>query len=274
MKHYLSVGIGDMICLDSLFTQEERDTISEIYWACRFGKYLVPLLDSNQYYPNLTLQHVISDAAGKRAMKEVDANAENFWHFRPDFTPNYRKGLSLFGLNEADVTPINTAGMIMDPNRTYQGSSFIAAAEPLTSIDFEYILFHYPTSTRPRTDIATITDADWDFVNTLSNQTGLRVVVLTDHSLEYIPLDDYVQLVNPEITTIISLAKYCSYYAGCDSFGAILASKVLPKEHLYVKSHNDNIRNEVLSSVWLQKFFLPHSPQDISEFYKPYIGDP
>jgi hypothetical protein len=271
MKHYLSVGIGDMICLDSILTQEERDNISEIYWACRFGKYLVPLMDANPSYPNLVLQHVISDTAGRQTMKAIDPVAENFWHFRPDYDFNYFMGLALFGLESHEVYPINTAGIIMDTNRKYQGSSFIDAAKPY--LGFSYILFHYPTSTRPRTDIATITEDDWHFIENLSKKENLPVVVLADHDIVP-PLSNCIVMVNPEIHKVVSLAKYCSYYAGCDSFGSILASKVLPKERLYIKSHNGNIRVDVLSSVWLQKFFLPHPPEDISEFYKNYIGNP
>ena len=47
MKTYLSVGIGDMVFLDSILTLEEKATISEIYWACRFGKCLIPLMENN-----------------------------------------------------------------------------------------------------------------------------------------------------------------------------------------------------------------------------------
>ena len=45
MKTYISVGIGDMMCLDSVLTQEERNNISEMFWACRFGKDLIPLME-------------------------------------------------------------------------------------------------------------------------------------------------------------------------------------------------------------------------------------
>lgn len=99
MKTYLSVGIGDMVFLDSILTLEEKSTISEIYWACRFGKCMFPLMEGNSDYPNLVAQYVIDDEIGKQAMASLDPVAIPFWHFRPDFARNYEVGLSLFGLN-------------------------------------------------------------------------------------------------------------------------------------------------------------------------------
>ena len=37
MKTYISAGIGDLFFLDSILTTEEKESITEIYWACRFG---------------------------------------------------------------------------------------------------------------------------------------------------------------------------------------------------------------------------------------------
>ena len=85
MKTYLSVGIGDMVFLDSILTLEEKATISEIYWACRFGKCLIPLIENNPDYPNLVAQHTIPDEVGQQAMASLDPIAIPFWHFRPDF---------------------------------------------------------------------------------------------------------------------------------------------------------------------------------------------
>ena len=44
MKTYISVGIGDMMAFDSLLVKEERESITELYWACKFGKVLAPII--------------------------------------------------------------------------------------------------------------------------------------------------------------------------------------------------------------------------------------
>lgn len=270
MKTYISVGIGDMIYLDAILSPEEKESITEIYWACRFGVNIIPLMEDNSSYPNLIGHYIIDDEVGKQAMASLDPIAIPFWHFRPDFPRNYQVGLSLFGLNAEDVQAIDAANMFIDTSRGYHGCSFIKNARSVNHKN--YILFHYPTSTRPRSDIATITNEDWNFVNTLSKETQMEVVVISDCPI-HPPLDNSIVYVNPDIKYVVDLVASCSYFAGCDSFGAHLATKVLPKERLFIKSHNPNIKNQVLTTT-LYRHFCPHPKEDVAEFYKSYIGFP
>lgn len=270
MKTYLSVGIGDMVFLDSILTLEEKFTITEIYWACRFGKYMIPLFENNSDYPNLISQHIINDNVGKREMEKLQSIAVPFWHFRPDYSPNFEIGLKLFGLEKEKIQYIDATACFNDINRKYVGSSFIKNANP---VDIEnYILFHYPTSTRPRSDIASISSEDWKFIDELSKEKSLKVIVISDCNIE-IPLSNYQHLINPDIKYLVDLVNSCDYFAGCDSFCAHLASKVLPKEKLFIKSHEFNIRDKLLATTF-SRVFLPHSPEDVSQFYKNYIGYP
>ena len=270
MKTYISTGIGDMVFLDSILTLEEKATMTEIYWACRFGKDLVPLLENNPDYPNLTDQYTIDDEVGKAEMAKIQPIAVPFWHFRPDYQPNFSVGLRLFGLTEDEVQAVDASGCFDDPTRPFVGSSFIKNAKP---VDIKnYIVFHWPTSTRPRSDIATISNEDWQFVDNLSKDKGMRVMVIADSQID-VPLHNYELLVKPDIHYIVDLIASCDYYAGCDSFCAHLASKVLPKEKLFVKSHEGGIKDKLLNTPFA-RVFLPHPPEDVAQFYKPYIGHP
>lgn len=274
MKTYISTGIGDMVFLDSILTLEEKQSITEIYWACRFGTTLIPLLKDNPDYPNLVEQYTIPDDVGLKAMADLDPVAVPFWHFRPDFPKNFEIGLKLFGIenywDRNELQFIDVISMFMDTSREYRGCSFTKNANPV-DLD-KYILFHYPTSTRPRSDIASITNEDWSFINVLSNKTGMKVIVISDKDLNP-PLDNKLVLVNPDIKYIVDLVSSCSYFAGCDSFGAHLATKVLPKEKLFIKSHNPNIKNQILTTT-LSRHFCPHPAEDVALFYKSYIGYP
>lgn len=270
MKTYMSVGIGDMVFLDSILTLEEKSTITEIYWACRFGKCLIPLFEDNPDYPNLISQHIINDNIGKRAMEQLQPIAVPFWHFRPDYSLNFKVGLDLFGLKADQVQAVDATGCFMDVTRKYVGSSFIKNAKPV-DID-NYMVFHYPTSTRPRSDIASISSDDWNFVEQLSNEKNLKVIVISDSDIE-VPLSNYKLLINPDIKYIIDLIASSDYYAGCDSFCAHLASKVLAKENLFIKSHEQDIKNKLLTTTF-SRAFLPHPPEDVAQFYKTYIGYP
>ena len=282
MKTYISTGIGDMMALDAVISPEEKKSISEFYWASRFGSKLIPLFENNSEYPNLKKHHIIDDEKGKIAMSTIDPVAVPFWHFRPDYHPNFQIGLDLFGIKNEEIQIIDVmerfssvcsdvrCGKNLD--EFYYGSSFIKNAKNPNIGN--YILFHYPTSTRPRHDIATIEQSDWEFVEKLSNKTGLKVVIVSDCDIA-VPLSNCQLLVNPDINTIINLISYSEYYAGCDSFCGILSSKRLPKEKIYMKTHDKNIKQNIHNTnAYYYCYFLPHSPEDLKHFYKSYIGEP
>jgi hypothetical protein len=271
MKTYISVGIGDMVCIDSLLTNEERESITEIYWACKFGKDLIPLFEDNQFYPNIKNHHIISSTAGKAAMMKVESNAVNFWHFRPDFNYNFSVGRELFNVG-SEIGCIDAAGMLSS-GRIYNGSTFLSTAKEedvpwnIYNIEqYKYMVIHYPTSTRPRSDIATINDKDWESMLSIARDKNLKPVIITDTLIDNVP--GCLCLYRPPIKTIVSLIKYCSFYAGCDSFCAILAVKALAKENVIIKSHKQDIQDDILRNIWTQKYFLPLSPLEISRIYK------
>ncbi len=268
MKTYVSLGIGDLFFLDSILTKEEKESISELYWACRFGYVMKKLMENNSSYPNLTVQYVIDDEVGKKAMESLDPIAVPFWHFRPDFQRNFEVGLKLFGIREEwdnqNLQTIDAPSMFFDDTRPFIESSFVKHRK---KIDEDYILVHYPTSTRPRQDISVITDEDIKFINDLSKDTGYKVVVISDHEV-HPALDNVEILINPDIVEVKDLAANCNYYAGCDSFCSILSSKHLSKENIFIKlSPNFTGWNN-----WLYRAFLPHSPEEVQQFYKSYIG--
>jgi len=107
MKTYISTGIGDMMALDAVMSPEEKESITEMYWASRFGPTLIPLFENNPEYPNLVKHHKISEEEGKKAMATLDSVAIPFWHFRPDFHPNFEVGLKLFGIENEEIQVID-----------------------------------------------------------------------------------------------------------------------------------------------------------------------
>lgn len=270
MKTYISVGIGDLFFLDSILTKEEKESISEIYWACRFGYVMTNLMENNPSYPNLISQYTIDDEVGKSAMATLDPVAIPFWHFRPDFLKNFEVGLELFGLkndwDNQNLQVVDTVSMFLDDSRPFTESSFVKYANKIRE---DYIVFHYPTSTRPKSDIAEITEEDLLFVNHLSKEYGYQVKIISDHLVD-LPIDNQELLINPKINYIIDLVASCKYYAGCDSFCSILAAKALPKEKLFIKTSP----NFTGWNNWLYRAFLPHSPEEVKQFYKHYIGRP
>ena len=109
-------------------------------------------------------------------------------------------------------------------------------------------------------------------MDNLSQEKSLNVIVVSDCELD-ISLTNYEHLINPDIKHLVDLVASCDYYAGCDSFCAHLASKILPKEKLFIKSHESNIKDKLLTTTFARAF-LPHPPEDVCQFYKTYIGYP
>ncbi len=278
MKIYFSVGIGDMMCIDALMTQKERESITEIYWPCRFGKCIAPIIDHNIYY-RVKKHHFIDEEVGRKNMRRTFQSSpikDTFWHFRSDIEPDYTIGKELLNIKpEDDVRPVDMVPMIMDTNRTFQGSSFLMSAS-VDDIDwnglkiepFKYILMHYPTSSRPRSDIAVINNDDWEFINNLSIKTGLKVLIISDTPVAP-TLNHFIAPKDIPLTSIIALSKYAGYYVGCDSFCAILCCKVLPPHKLFIKTHDQNIYNRMPTYTWIKKYFLPHDYKAIQQFYTP-----
>lgn len=275
MKAFIAAGIGDMMCLDSILLDEEKQSMTDIYWSCRFGKDMMPLFENNPYYPNLKQQHIIEDSIGKEAMKLFEPHSVSFWHFRPDFRPNFLKGLELFGLQEDEVTAYNLLGppdgLFLNSSPTFHTSSILKAAdtsdvdwEKLGVKPYEYILVHLPTSNRPRVDSSVMGEEDQNFLQKLSEKTGLPVVVVTDYDPEW-STSDFIILNRPEITTIPALVKYSAYCGGCDSFISILGCKMHKPDKLFIKTAYPP--NNIFTNPYLQHLFGPHPPEVIRSFY-------
>jgi hypothetical protein len=272
MKTYLSVGIGDFFCLDSLLTKEEKENISEIYWACRFGKEIGDILFENSDYPNFKKSYIIPDDVGRNLMKMVEPNAENFWHFRPDFPGRKELFLRYAGVSENELNIIDAVGIFKDQNRKFIKSSMFLNCDKFKINELEkdsYILVHYPTSTRPILDQAVFTEEDWKNIEDFAKKHNKKVVVVTDTKLN-LESYNFIILYKFDIRYYPSLVKNCFYFLGCDSFLAVLATRIHTQDKISIKAgktHMPDI-NHFINDVWSSKYFLPYSPEIVSTFLK------
>lgn len=277
MKTYVCAGIGDFFCLDCFLTQDERNSITEIYWGSRFGKDIAPVIDNNFFYPNVKEQYFIDDNTGKKYWQELKPDEPHnwtFWHFRSDIPSHYIKALSYFNLKPEDVQDFTPISFFNDTSRNYTGSSFLNNAS-LEDYNFKqnnlipgkYMLVHFPTSSRPRNDIATITNNDWHFIKNVSKEKNLPVVVITDTKIDLPDELNFTVLIKPSMKSVLALIKYTGYYFGCDSFVSILCAKILAYNKMVIKSPRQNIKDILPGHIWNHKYFSPHKPNIIQKFY-------
>jgi hypothetical protein len=273
MKTYLAVGVGDFVCIDSLLTKEEKESISEIYWGCRFGYAISELLSSNICYPNLKKHHIVPDEVGKSLMNLIEPNASEFWHFRPDFAGRAEMFLRKFSINRNEVNIIDAAAILSDPSRKFIKSSIVDNCLQINVHNLasnSYILLHYPTSTRPRSDIARITNEEWTEIIKFSKNVNKKLVIITDVDLDLPSSEDIMVLKNSDIKSYPYLVKNCYYYMGCDSFIAGMAAKCLPANKISIKSHDPHV-DRYIETTRGSKYFLPHSVEEVKSFYKPFF---
>lgn len=277
MKTYICAGIGDMVCLDCFLTQEERNSITEIYWGSRFGKDIAPLIQDNFFYKNIKNQYFIDDETGKQYWQKLKPNEPQnwtFWHFRSDVPQDYHTALAHYSLTPDQVQDFTPISFFNDVNRNYTGSSFLMNAskadvewDKIGITPGKYILVHYPTSSRPRNDIATINNKDWEQIKLLAKEKNLPVVVISDIEFQ-VPFEEVKVLIKPDIKSVIALAKYAEYYVGCDSFVSILCAKVMAANKMLIKSPRPNITEMIPGHIWNHKYFSPHKPNVMQRFYR------
>ena len=295
MKTFISAGIGDAFCMDTILTNEERESITEIYWACKYGKVLEPIFSTNPLYPNLKKQYTldvndVTEYFNKNYPPNYhhhgNPNVCKFWHFKNDpsdrnHVDSYQIACNIFNIQSSDIQQDFSPGrFFVDGNRPYNKSTFLETSK---ETDFNwsdynikpnnYILVHHSSDNRPKTDISSINDRDWSIMEEDSVKFNIPVVIITDINDINPPLSNYVVInvfnlpIQYSLKMLVCLCKYSHSYIGLDSYIGILCSKILPKENLYIKSHNSGITNQLTTSTWLQKFFLPHSVEDIQKFY-------
>ena len=238
------------------------------------GKYLKGVLEKNYFY-NISKQHFINDEEARRAWCSIEPPSEQYeWNFRPDFPQRFAKAKELLGFDD-NINIIDTM-QIFNQRSTYTGSTFLMCDQYKLNCDDlhsgEYILFHYPTSTRPRGCIATFNNDDWQYINRLSIAHNKRIVVVTDVDFEHCLNKQTLVLKLPSFETIISLCKHAYMFVGCDSFMSILCSKVLSKEHMLVKTHWDIPVEQILQKQpILPNYYLPHDVESLKYFYRKDI---
>lgn len=287
-----STGIGDAFCLDCLFTQEFRESITEIYWACKYGEPLSHVFKNNFFYKNLKQQHFLKEnniksffenKFGKDYQHHSNPHVCKFWHFKDDPSDwNHRHGYQLahevFGLNEK-IKFFNNFS-VLKQKQNFNGSSFLNNAnrndfdwQKYNIYPNEYILVHQSSDNRPKSDISSMNEEDWKIINKISIEQNKKVVIITDQSNLKVPLKNYLIInvfdlcIEKSLINICALCKYSYYYAGLDSYVSILCAKALSSDKLYIKTHDQNIYKTLENNMLLQNFFLPHDTKTIQQFY-------
>lgn len=258
----LTGGVGDVIAVESLMTDAERQSINCIYYATRAAKPCMELFDKLPTFPQLKKQTVIwKDFSKIFCFHDKQHLADKLCAYQPNALQELARKL---------IAPIEDYSIkkIFPENRPYTYSSFINLK--LISIKkFALPASYYcicPYSNNDKRNLRRDYDsADWgQTLKILKNRNSFGVVINIGD--EPIPQDPHIiNLSNKtDIKEAIEIIKHAQGYIGIDTAFSVIATKVFRLENIIIKSLNEHCFN------WAHIYFKPLTS---FEFLKGKITD-
>lgn len=258
----LTGGVGDILAVESLMTDAERQSINCIYYATRASKPCIELFDKLPTFPQLKKQTVIwKDFSKIFCFHDKQHFTDKLCAYQPNALQELAKKL---------MAPIEDYSIkkIFEENRPYYYSSFIKTnLSPLKK--FRLPATYYcicPYSNNDKRDLRRDYDsADWgQTLNILKNRNSFGVVINIGD--EPIPQDPHIiNLSNKtNIREAVEIVKHAQGYIGIDTAFSVIAAKIFRPENIIIKCLNDHCFK------WAHVYFKPLTT---FEFLKDKIKD-
>jgi hypothetical protein len=222
----LTCGIGDFIAMESYFTAAERDSVEVIHWATRARKSLMELVPF--VFRNVKRHVVERDTWGPA--------------FSKDFSIASRDELPGLDGSVVDWNVNAIVEQVRAGKRTYAVSPLIA--QPLWDITHlqlpeRYFVVH-PYSENARTPVRDLSFNEWLSVYSFVRARHTSVVVVNKGGIPYASPSDVIDFTDRlDLLAAIEVTKGACGFAGVASVFSVVASKVLPKESLFIKGGRD-----------------------------------
>jgi hypothetical protein len=249
---FISGGIGDVFAVESHLTEDERKTITTIFYGTQKADPIIKLFTALPNYTRLKQQ------------SQIWSDFSRFWCF--------------YTLNEC-VTRIITAGRgcpeslkesrdlgimprfsdIKSGRMKYTGSSFLK--HKLTDISRFNLPQKYiavcPYSTDKRVGDRDFNGSDWVACLEILDLMGMKGVILNKGSDNPFITPQLVNLGNnTEITEAVEILKGASGYIGIDSSLSVLAAQLFVEPNLLIKSRNQHLYSN------MDCYYAPHKSFD------------
>lgn len=265
---FISGSIGDVIALESFFTDEERSLVNKVFYATQKKKEIELILKS---LPNFSaVQDHIS----------VWDDFSNLWCFfsKEECINKLRMSNKIAPpelIRAEDFSIFNKFNQIINGSISYNQSSLINynLADISNFVLPENYITICPYSTDKRMIGRDFNKNDWEESINWLKKLGLQGVVL-NCGQDWVPESDAViNLANKTtITEAIEILKKSSGYIGIDSSLSVLAAKLFNTEFLQIKSVNDHCYK------YAKCYYSPHnnfpfltrsikSPENVKNFF-------
>jgi len=232
MKLLFTGGVGDLITIESFMSQTEKDSVTDVYLACRSVVPVKHIIETYQLFPN------------NKSIKVFYDKWDDFFSF-VDFNHlkqlNIDKNLNL-NIQELeqckDMNIINVFPEINSFQRRYYQSSLIKKAPAvLPCLPSKYGVINPYSSADRQEGRRDFKVSEWN--NVIKNIEKLNIpFVVVNKTTDYVPIHPLlVNLSNQtDIVTSIEIIKNAMWYIGIDSWMPALLSKILNHNNLVVKT--------------------------------------
>jgi len=230
-KILLTGGIGDVITLESYFSDAQREQLKTIYLATRAHEPITELL--HNIYPHVKIYNLDYD---------FDANTNFAFYSKRDCTSK----LSNLPDDWNQVADWSIASKFNDMQKEYlkyNGSSFVK--QPLVDLggfhlpDNYWVIVDYSPNDQ-RNKKRRLNKSDWKLIFKHLKKHNTIGVVLNTGSTRIEPHPLLIDLTNQtHILEAIEIVKQSKGYIGIDSCLSVIAAKVL--DNVAVKSNNTHL---------------------------------
>lgn len=243
MEVLLTGGLGDVIAIESFWTDEMRQSLETIYLATPAGKGIIELFNSLPNYPKLK---------GAISLWDDWSNFKmilNKWGLLYSLSQTYEDYPTLDQVE--DWSFLEVFKKFKKGKLPYQGSSFIKhELTAIPELPERFALIHPQTTDRYE---RMFTEQDWEFTLHWLEDRQLQGVVVGQGR------DDcdarLLNLVNrTSLVEAIEVTKRAHAFIGMDSLFSVLASKVVPKDRFIVKT-----TQQANLEMWAPFYYAPMS---------------
>lgn len=236
---FISGGIGDVLAVESFLSDQDRQSLTTIFYATNKRIYLEELFRSVNTFPNLKY-HL-----------SAWEDFSNFWCFYSleDYIKKCRD--SKISVNSKiklakDLSILRVFEEIKAGSLKYNGCSFLK--DTLTNISYLNLPQNYlvvlPYSTDKRIRKRDFNLDDWEQVLLVLKENDMKGVVINS---EKEPIPDSNLLIDlsqkTTLTEAIEVLKASKGYFGIDSWMSVLAAKLFDCPNLQIKSNNEHCFN-------------------------------
>ena len=249
----LTGGVGDIIAIESMMTDEERQSIDCMFYATRAAKPCIELFTNLTTFPKLKKQALLwknfTNIFGFNSKEQL---VGKLCAYQTDELQNTLRKL-VSGIEDWSIAKI-----FFENNRQYTYSSFIKnnlISIKKFNLPKNYYCICPASSNDKRDDKRDYNQTDWQHtLELLKSKNMFGVVINNNDDDSNIPSEHPIINLNNKtnIKEAIEIVKRADGYIGIDTALSVIATKLLPKENIIIKSLNDHCYR------WAHIYYTPH----------------